>query len=195
MISKLLDLLKDVTSTGVHAVTALGNKKDRKRRLFDAVIAQETEREEFSDGQGGLGTDADDGDADIVTSKFDKASVVKVDKSLGLVFGYAIVCKVDGADYFDLQQDHIPESAMLEAATDFMLHSRVAKEMHSGDEVGSVVFAFPLTADIAKALDISAKQTGLLIAMKPSADVLGKFADGTYAGFSIGGSRVTDEAA
>jgi hypothetical protein len=124
-----------------------------------------------------------------------KAAVCKVDDDLGLVFGFAIVCKRDGADYFDLQDDHIPESTMLEAATDFMLHSRVAKDMHGGDEVGSIVFAFPLTTEIAKALEITTKQTGLLIAMKPSADVLSKYRDGTYAGFSIGGTRITDEAA
>jgi hypothetical protein len=41
------------------------------------------------------------------TSKF--AEVLKVDESLGLVLGWAIVCKKDGCDYFDLQEDHIPE--------------------------------------------------------------------------------------
>jgi hypothetical protein len=191
------ELVKDVTAIGVHARTAIGNaRRDRKQRSFSAVMAQETDREDGSDGQGGLGTDADDGDADIVTSKsFAKANVVKVDNALGLVFGFAIVCKVDGSEYFDLQGDHIPESAMLAAATDFMLHSRVVKEMHTGGEVGSVVFAFPLTSEIAKALDITTKQTGLLIAMKPSPDVLGKYADGTYTGFSSGGARLVDEAA
>jgi putative serine protease XkdF len=122
-----------------------------------------------------------------------KAAVCKVDDDLGLVFGFAIVCKRDGADYFDLQDDHIPEAAMLEAATDFMLHSRVAKEMHGGEEVGSIVFAFPLTTEIAKALDISTKTTGLLIAMKPAPDVLSKYRDGTFTGFSIGGSRIRDK--
>lgn len=117
-----------------------------------------------------------------------KAQLVKVDSNLGLVFGFAIVSTLDGSPYFDSQGDHIPEDAMLKAATDFMEHSRIAKEMHAGDQKGSVVFAFPLTADIAKALGIETKQTGLLIAMKPNEDVLGKFKDGTYSGFSIGGS-------
>lgn len=117
-----------------------------------------------------------------------KAQVVKVDSNLGLVFGFAIVSTLDGEPYFDAQGDHIPDDAMLKAATDFMEHSRIAKEMHAGDQQGSVVFAFPLTADIAKALDIACPRTGLLIAMKPSETVLGKFQDGTYTGFSIGGS-------
>ena len=46
------------------------------------------------------------------------AEVLKVDESLGLVFGWAIVCAENGNDYYDLQGDHIPESVMLEAATD-----------------------------------------------------------------------------
>lgn len=117
-----------------------------------------------------------------------KAQVLKVDSNLGLVFGFAIVSTLDGEPYFDKQGDHIPEDAMLKAATDFMEHSRIAKEMHAGDQQGSVVFAFPLTADVATALGIVTKQTGLLIAMKPNEAVLGKFKDGTYTGFSIGGA-------
>lgn len=113
--------------------------------------------------------------------------VAKVDNKLGLVFGFAIVCKQDGKKYFDLQDHHIPEDAMLKSATDFMLNSRVSKDMHRGSEDGQVVFAFPLTTDIAKALDITTKKTGLLIAMKPSKKVLAKFESGEYTGFSIGG--------
>ncbi len=121
------------------------------------------------------------------------SKVVKVDDSHGLVLGWAIVCKVDGEDYFDLQKDHIPEEAMLGAAVDFMQSGAIAKEMHEGGPVGHVVFAFPMTTDIAKAFGIVTKQTGLLIAMKPSGDVLAKFKDGTYTGFSIGGRRIKDE--
>lgn len=121
------------------------------------------------------------------------ADVIKVDASLGLVFGWAIVCKVDGEDYFDLQGDNIPEESMLEAAADFMANSRVAKEMHAGDEQGTVVFAFPLTTDVAKAFGITTKKTGLLIGMKPNSTMLQKFVSGELKGFSIGGSRITDE--
>jgi hypothetical protein len=124
------------------------------------------------------------------------ATVCKVDVEHGVVFGWAIVCKVDGEDYYDLQDDHIPEDAMLKAAVDFMAESRVAKEMHTGEAVGTHLFAFPLTTDIAKALDLTTKQTGLLIGMRPeSRDVLNKFKSGEYTGFSIGGQRVVDEPA
>jgi len=122
---------------------------------------------------------------------------LKVDEELGLVFGFAIVCKTEGEDYFDLHNDHIPEDSMLKAATDFMLNSRISVEMHSRDKDknpiadGTVVFAFPLTSEVAKSLNIQTEQTGLLIAMKSSPEVLEKFNDGTYTGFSIGGSYVT----
>jgi len=121
------------------------------------------------------------------------ASVCKVDDGLGLVFGWAIVCGENGEDYYDTQGDHIPEQSMLEAAADFMENSRVAKDMHDGEAVGSVVFAFPMTTEIAKSLGIDTAKTGLLIAMKPSPDILAKFKSGEYSGFSIGGSRIEDE--
>ena len=128
----------------------------------------------------------------------DDFTVVKVDKSLGLVFGWAIICKKDGKDYYDLNIDkngervpeHIPEASMLESAADFMENSRLAKEMHGGNGQGTFVFAFPLTTDIAKAMGIVTKHTGLMVAMKPNPEMLAKFLSGELTGFSIGGSRV-----
>ena len=126
------------------------------------------------------------------TKKFFKAETVS--DELGMVFGWAIVCKEDGADYFDSQDDHITEKAMLGAAVDFMENSRVMKEMHAGEEQGSVVFAWPLTEDIAKAMGIETQKTGLMIAVKPgNPEILEKFKTGEYSGFSIGGTRLTDE--
>lgn len=127
------------------------------------------------------------------------SEILKVDEELGLVFGFAIVCNIDGAPYYDLNVDrsgervpeHITEKAMLDAVTDFMRNSRDAKEMHAGDVKGSIVHSFPLTSDIAEALEITTKRTGWLVAMKPDDPaMLGKFKDGTLRGFSIGGSRV-----
>lgn len=179
-----MSLSKDVTASSVHADTAIGNDvkpPKRKATLFSGIMNKPKTTQQ------NLDVDVD--------KAFAKASVVKVDESLGLVFGFAIVSKKDGADYYDLQGDHIPEDSMLKAATDFMVNSRVAKEMHTGDANGTVVFAFPLTSDIAKALEIETKQTGLLIAMRPAEGMLGKFKSGEYTGFSIGGHRLIDEEA
>lgn len=135
-----------------------------------------------------------------MSTTFTKAAVCKVNDELGLVFGYAIICKVGGEDFFDAQDDHIPEDAMLEAASDFMQKSRIAGDMHAKGEdkkviqKGTVVFAWPMTTEIAAAMDISVEKTGLMIAIRPNdPDILAKFRDGTYTGFSIGGKRILDE--
>ena len=65
--------------------------------------------------------------------------------------------------------------------------------MHAGEQQGTVVFAFPLTSDIAKSLGISTGQTGLIVGMKPEPALLAKYMSGEYSGFSIGGSRIKDE--
>jgi len=122
-----------------------------------------------------------------------RTEFTKFDEELGLVMGYIIICKQDGEDYFDLHGDHIPEHAMLKAATEFMENSRTAKEMHSGDARGTIVFAWPMTTDIAKAFNIETNTTGLMIAMRPDEEMLQKFKDGTLTGFSIGGYRGIDE--
>ena len=118
----------------------------------------------------------------------------KVDDDLGLILGFAIVCKVNGEEYYDLQGDHIPEDSMLKAATEFMQNSREARTMHTEERTGDVVFAFPLTTEVAKAFGIETKTTGLMIGMKPDdPDVLEKARNGEFTGFSIGGLRVEDE--
>lgn len=128
--------------------------------------------------------------------------IAKIDENLGLVFGWAIVCKIGGEDYYDLNVDrntgervpeHIPEDAMLKAASDFMSNSRAGNEMHAGPATGTYVFAFPLTTDISKAMGIDTHKTGLMVAYKPSAEVLKKYVDGTYKGFSIEGSKLEIE--
>lgn len=113
----------------------------------------------------------------------------KVDKKLGLAFGFAVVCFEKGEPYYDLQDEHIPENVMLDSAADFMRHSRVVKSMHSGEDIGSVVFAFPLTTEIASAMGISTLRTGLMVAIRPDKVTLEKFASGEFSGFSIGGRK------
>jgi hypothetical protein len=185
LLSLLTALRKDApAATDTHISTAIGGKPKKKKPSEDddehLPVTNMTLAAQQLTGQA------------KPTAKY--AEVLKVDESLGLVLGWAIVCKRDACDYFDLQDDHIPESSMLASAVDFMQNSRVAKEMHGGDAVGSVVFAFPLTTDIAKAFGIETKTTGLMIAIKPdSDDMLIKFRDGTFTGFSIGGHRLKDE--
>lgn len=119
--------------------------------------------------------------------------VSKVDEELGIVFGYAIICKDGGQEYYDSQDDYIPESAMLEATASFMEGRRVAKVMHEGGQAGQVVYGFPVTDDIAKALEMKVAKTGFIVGMRPhDDDILDMFKSGELTGFSIGGSRVSE---
>jgi hypothetical protein len=114
--------------------------------------------------------------------------VAKGVTSEGLVYGWGIVCTIDGQKYKDLQGHHIREDAMLKATSQFMLIERTSKDMHSGDRRGVVVHSWPMTADIAKQFGIETKQTGWMVAVKFFDDELTqKFRTGERRGFSIGG--------
>ena len=120
--------------------------------------------------------------------------VAKVNSKLGLVFGYAVISERDGRPYFDKQQEQMTEDGFLKAALDFVLVAgAAAKEMHVKEDPGCCPFIFPLTKEIAKALEITARSYGILVGMKPSSAVFEKFEDGTYTGFSIGGRRVKSD--
>lgn len=130
-----------------------------------------------------------------------KVRVSEVDTDLGVVFGWAIISKIKGVDYFDVQDDHIPERSMLIAATGYMQGRRVAGNMHrqidaegNVERVGTVIFAWPMTAEIKKSMGLKSDFTGLMVGMKvDSPKVLEKFRSGAYTGFSIGGRRIVDK--
>jgi hypothetical protein len=118
-----------------------------------------------------------------------------VDEDLGLVYGWGIVCKENGVDYYDSQDNHIPEGAMVYAVTDFMKSERVHGEQHSrgvtaGDPAGMVVHSFPLTTEIAKQMGITTGKTGWMVATAPDKAMLAKFKSGELTGFSIGGRHI-----
>jgi hypothetical protein len=130
--------------------------------------------------------------------------IAKVDESLGIVFGWAVICKVAGQDYYDwnidhggvhkgnLIPEHITEPAMLKSAAAFKGSDRPGNEMHEGEDVGKFLFAFPLTTDIAKAMGIACAKTGLMVGYQAPPAVLAKFKSGAYTGFSIEGVRGAD---
>ena len=119
--------------------------------------------------------------------KFFEPKIVKQDDELGLAIGFAIVSKKGGEDYYDTQGHNVPDDVVMKMGLDFALHYRVAGEMHK-DVAGTVPFIFPLTEDVAKALEIETSQYGLIIGMQPSPEVYAKVKSGDYAGFSIGGT-------
>jgi hypothetical protein len=118
-----------------------------------------------------------------------EARFVKASDELGLAFFWAFTStNPDGSDHFDLQGDNIDQE-FIKAAMDFMVDGGGAvDEMHSNRPgAGRVVFAMPMTPEIAKAFGVVTKTSGLMIAIKPGADQLAKLKDGTYNGVSIGG--------
>lgn len=146
-----------------------------------------------------------------VASKIIKVNdVLNVDDEHGLVFGYAIVCKKrddDGklVEYYDLNVDmdgvhkgqrvpeHITEDAMFKASVDAAQTGMqmAGNDMHAGPDVGEYYFQFPVTEEIAKALGWTVEKTGLVVGYHPGDDdVLAKFKNGEYTGFSIEGARV-----
>ena len=108
------------------------------------------------------------------------------------VFGYAAVCKVQDKNgkfipYVDLEGDHIPEEEMYNASVGYMEGDRIAKHNHEGEQIGVVVFGFPLTEEIANSMEISVKKTGFIIGMRiDSEEVAEKIKKGM--GFSVGGT-------
>lgn len=116
------------------------------------------------------------------------ARVVKTSSDeLGLVFGWALTVKADGAEYFDLHGDNIVEEDLIRVAAEFMANGGATDQQHDFERDGRVVFAMPLTAEVAKSFDIQTDTTGLMVAIKPSAEVFAKFKSGEYTGFSIAG--------
>lgn len=144
--------------------------------------------------------------SDGLIEKSQKARIAKIDEEHGIVYGWAIVCEKDGEPYYDLNIDknddgtwervpeHIPPLSMVKAALNFAENAeRPGNEMHKGPDSGSYVFMMPMTAEMAKGFGIETSQTGLMVGYKPTPDVLQKFRDGTYTGFSIEGSRISCE--
>lgn len=152
--------------------------------------------------------------AQAVTKIVKVNDVINVDSEHGLVFGYAIVCKTaeehggEFTDYYDLNVDtdgvhkgkrvpeHITEDGMFKAAVDAAESGlqMAGNVQHAGDDVGAYYFMFPVTEEIAKALDWQVKKTGLVVGYHPGDDeVLAKFKDGSFSGFSIEGARVEYE--
>jgi hypothetical protein len=119
------------------------------------------------------------------------ARLVKVEEELGLVFCWAFTSKVAGADYVDLHGDVIDQD-FIRACADFMSGARGVDEMHDSNATGHVVFAMPMTPEIAKAYGVTTDTVGLMVAIKPSADVLAKFKSGEYTGVSIAGMGIRE---
>lgn len=144
-------------------------------------------------------------------AKFFQGEFTKANTALGIVYGWAIVCTKNGKPYFDRAGDHIPEDEMEKSAAEFMASSMSMGVNHqkrdtttldrgtvfvksSAQRMGTIVFAWPVTAEIAKKFGMSVAKTGLLVAAKPDDQkVVDRVSKGELTAFSIGGYRGDDE--
>lgn len=131
-----------------------------------------------------------------------ECTVLKVDDSRRLVFGWGSICKKRDPEtgefkiYTDTDNEQFPEDVTTDAWVDFMCGDRLMDSMHDEKPVGKVVFAFPLTEDIAKQFGFLDKldQTGVIVATRvDNEEILNKFRSGEYTGYSIGGSALYED--
>lgn len=118
-----------------------------------------------------------------------KAKFVKASDELGLAFFWAFTStEKSGEAHYDHHGDQVAaDDTMVAAAMEFMESGGAVDEMHDYEQKSRVVFAMPMTPEIAKAYGIETKTTGLMVAIKCSKEQLAKLKDGTYTGVSIAG--------
>jgi hypothetical protein len=76
-----------------------------------------------------------------------------------------------------------------------MQDARIAKAMHTGNQVGEVVHSFPLTSELAKTFGIECDKEGWMVGVKVhSSEVWNQVKNGTFKAFSIGASAERVEA-
>lgn len=105
-----------------------------------------------------------------------------------LIFGWALVCTVDGEEHYDCENTHVPQDEMFHAAMDYFMHRRVGKHNHEGPLAGTVDYSLPLTTNVAGIYGIKSQKTGWMIGWRPLDDsVFDEFEKGNLRGFSING--------
>jgi hypothetical protein len=110
--------------------------------------------------------------------------VAKVDSSLQLVLGWAMITRENGRPYVDSQGDETPDDVLLPAVTAYMERSRAGWLEHS----------LVLTDEIATALGITCSRRGWIVGMKVhDREILKAFEEGRLTGFSIGGRCKSSE--
>lgn len=115
-------------------------------------------------------------------------SVTGIDETLGIVFGWGMITKINNEPYYDLDNQYIPNDVMVKSTSAFMETARVSNDSHTPVDIGTVVHSFPLSNEIAKAMGISSNINGWMVGVKPDPTTLAKFVSGEYTGFSIEGT-------
>lgn len=117
-----------------------------------------------------------------------RGEFTKLEPTRQIAFGWASVVSVGGADIVDLQDDVLDMASLEDSVYAYMAETRATGEMHKEFGIGRVVESFMATTEKLAALGMTSEKTGWLVGVKvDDPAVWAKVADGTYAGFSIGG--------
>lgn len=114
-----------------------------------------------------------------------------------LLYCWAFTCTDEnGQPYHDLQGDAITPD-FIKAAEAFMAAGGAVDEMHDGEQKSKIAFAYPMDPDIAKAMlgeaaGAAVKQSGLMVAIRPTTEQLAKVRSGDYTGVSIAGTGIRE---
>lgn len=126
--------------------------------------------------------------------------VKKVAQSGRMIYGWGSVCKKRAEDgtlqqYRDADDEEFPEDVTEIAWREFMRGERALDAMHDEEQIGRVLYAFPLTEENAAAFGLAdaLDQTGVIVGAEVSDEVAAKFSSGELNGFSIGGSAVYED--
>lgn len=117
--------------------------------------------------------------------------IMKTDDEKRMVYGFASVSSVNGAELVDLQGDVIDMAELTKAAHEFMSNARVGGDMHTTMGTGEIVESMVIDGSLKKVLGITRPEEGWFIGYKVTDDGVWKnVKEGKYAGFSIGGTGV-----
>jgi hypothetical protein len=92
-----------------------------------------------------------------------------MNRELGIVFGYAFICNVNGEPHYNSKGGHFPEDVMLKASIKLMEQEyRPVYIEHDSwaAPCGRILFAFPLTQELGNTFGMPVDKTGLIVGIK-----------------------------
>lgn len=126
------------------------------------------------------------------------ARIVKVTEgSDPLLYCWAFTCTDEnGQPYHDLQGDAVSPD-FIKAAEEFIKSGGAVDEMHDGAQKSRIAFAYPMDSEIAaamlgKAAGEATKISGLMVAIRPTAEQLAKVLAKEFNGVSIAGAGIRE---
>jgi len=120
-------------------------------------------------------------------------TVLKVAEGEGVVYGWGMVSSIKGEPYYDTDNEHIPSDVLRKSAVGFMESDRISNLQHGAEDVGTIIFGFPLTKEIAESMGIKSEIEGFMVGLKPNKETLAKFVSGELTGFSLEGMGIAED--